>query len=139
MNAADIGHAHFPIGPAGKPTEFMQITQAMLFKYSKFPNAGKEYLRFMWEQEQFNAVDHHIRCHIHFRRGATQRRRAFTYDWRLWTLPELRELLAQAGFKSSAAYIEGWDEGRDEGNGVFRRSARFDNDLSWVAYVVAYA
>jgi len=52
--AADIGHAHFPIGPAGKLTEFMQITQAMLFKYSKFPNAAKEYLRFMWEQEQFN-------------------------------------------------------------------------------------
>jgi multiple sugar transport system substrate-binding protein len=52
--AADIGHAHFPIGPVGKLTEFMQITQAMLFKYSKFPNAAKEYLRFMWEQEQFN-------------------------------------------------------------------------------------
>jgi multiple sugar transport system substrate-binding protein len=53
--AADIDHAHFPIGPVGKRTEFNQITSAMLFKYSKFPNAAKEYLRFMWEWEQFDA------------------------------------------------------------------------------------
>lgn len=52
--AADIDHAHFPIGPVGRRTEFMQITQAMLFKYSKYPNAAKEYLRFMWEREQFD-------------------------------------------------------------------------------------
>jgi multiple sugar transport system substrate-binding protein len=52
--AADIGHAHLPIGPVGRRTEFMQITQAMLFKYSKYPKAAKEYLRFMWEWEQFD-------------------------------------------------------------------------------------
>ncbi len=52
--AADIQHAHYPIGPAGRRTEFNQITQAMLFKYSKYPNAAKEYLRFMWEWEQFD-------------------------------------------------------------------------------------
>jgi multiple sugar transport system substrate-binding protein len=53
--AADIDHAHFPIGKVGRRTEFNQITQAMLFKYSKYPNAAKEYLRFMWEWEQFDA------------------------------------------------------------------------------------
>ena len=52
--AADIDHAHLPIGPVGRRTEFMQITQAMLFKYSKYPNAAKEYLRFMWERDQFD-------------------------------------------------------------------------------------
>jgi multiple sugar transport system substrate-binding protein len=25
----------------------------MVFKYSKYPNAAKEYLRFMWEKEQY--------------------------------------------------------------------------------------
>jgi multiple sugar transport system substrate-binding protein len=52
--AADIGHGAWPIGASGKPTNFMQVTQAMLFKYSKYPNAAKEYLRFMWEMEQMD-------------------------------------------------------------------------------------
>jgi multiple sugar transport system substrate-binding protein len=53
--AADIDHAHFPIGPVGRRTEFNQITSAMLFKHSKHPNAAREYLRFMWEWEQYDA------------------------------------------------------------------------------------
>jgi multiple sugar transport system substrate-binding protein len=52
--AKDIEHAHFPIGPAGKPTELMQITQMMLFKHSKYPNAAKAYMQFMLEPEQYN-------------------------------------------------------------------------------------
>ena len=51
--AADIGHASFPIGPVGRPTELHLFTQAMVFKHSKFPRAAKEYLRFMWEKEQY--------------------------------------------------------------------------------------
>ena len=50
--ARDIGHAHFPIGPVGRPTEFSVMFFACLFKYSKYPNAAREYLRFLWEREQ---------------------------------------------------------------------------------------
>jgi multiple sugar transport system substrate-binding protein len=49
----DIQHANMPIGLAGRPTELNLFTQAMVFKYSKFPQAAKEYLRFMWEKEQY--------------------------------------------------------------------------------------
>jgi multiple sugar transport system substrate-binding protein len=52
--AKDIQHARFPIGPIGKPTELMQITQMMAFKHTKFPNAAKAYLQFMMEGEQYN-------------------------------------------------------------------------------------
>jgi len=52
--AKDINHARFPIGPVGKPTELMQVTQMMLFKHSKFPNAAKAYLAFMMDAEQYN-------------------------------------------------------------------------------------
>ncbi|MBK4735156.1 ABC transporter substrate-binding protein [Noviherbaspirillum pedocola] len=52
--AKDINHARFPIGPVGKPTELMQITQSMLFKYSKYPNAAKAYLQFMMDADQYN-------------------------------------------------------------------------------------
>ena len=50
---ADMDHAPMPIGPIGRPTELHLLTQAMAFKYSKYPNAAKEYLRFMWEREQY--------------------------------------------------------------------------------------
>lgn len=51
--AADIQHANFPIGPVGHPTELSLVFPMMVFKYSKYPNAAKEYLRFMMEKEQY--------------------------------------------------------------------------------------
>jgi multiple sugar transport system substrate-binding protein len=51
--AEDIHHVNMPVGPVGHPTELHLFTQAMVFKYSKYPNAAKEYLRFMWEREQY--------------------------------------------------------------------------------------
>lgn len=92
---------------------------------------------YVWEQARFNAVDHHIVCHIHFHlpRG-TRLRRAFSYDWRLWTLPELRELMRDAGFRATEVYIDGWDERAEEGDGIFRRRTRYPNQAGWVAYVV---
>ncbi len=51
--APDIEHAPWPVGPIGRPTELHQITQGMIFKYTKFPKAAKEYLRFMMERDQY--------------------------------------------------------------------------------------
>jgi multiple sugar transport system substrate-binding protein len=51
--ASDINHANFPIGPVGHPTELALVFPMMIFKYSKYPNAAKEYLRFMMEKEQY--------------------------------------------------------------------------------------
>lgn len=92
---------------------------------------------YVWEQERFDPIHHRLKCHIHFkpRKGAWMRR-AFTYDWRLWTIPEVRELLAEAGFRSSEVYWE--DTGADgEGNGVFRKRFQAQSDPAWVSYVVA--
>ena len=51
--AADIEHANLPIGPVGTPTELHLFFNQMIFKYTKYPNAAKEYLRFMMEKEQY--------------------------------------------------------------------------------------
>ena len=51
--AADIQHASFPIGPVGVPTESHLFFNQMILKYTKYPQAAKEFLRFMMEQEQF--------------------------------------------------------------------------------------
>jgi SAM-dependent methyltransferase len=94
---------------------------------------------YVWDQAWFNAVDHHILCHIHFEfKDGTALRRAFTYDWRLWTLPELQELMAEAGFREPEVYLEGWNDKTGEADGVFRRRTRFANISGWIAYVVGY-
>ncbi|HSV58334.1 MAG TPA: extracellular solute-binding protein, partial [Variovorax sp.] len=52
--AADINHATYPIGPAGVPTESHLFFNQMIMKYTKYPQAAKEFLRFMMEREQFD-------------------------------------------------------------------------------------
>jgi multiple sugar transport system substrate-binding protein len=51
--AADINHASFPVGPVGVATESHLFFNQMIMKYTKYPNAAKEFLRFMMEKEQF--------------------------------------------------------------------------------------
>jgi multiple sugar transport system substrate-binding protein len=51
----DIYHAPMPVGPVGRPTELNPFSPAFVFKYSKYPNAAKAYLRFMLEKDQFEA------------------------------------------------------------------------------------
>ena len=92
---------------------------------------------YVWEQARFNAVNHDFLCHIHFHvANGKKMRRAFTYDWRLWTLPELQETMLETGFTSTEIYLDGWDEKEKEGDGIYRRRVRFENQASWVAYVV---
>jgi multiple sugar transport system substrate-binding protein len=51
--ASDINHANFPIGPVGVPTELNLFLNQMIFKYTKYPNACKEFIRFMMEEAQY--------------------------------------------------------------------------------------
>jgi multiple sugar transport system substrate-binding protein len=51
--AEDMNHAAFPVGPAGQPAELHLLSQAMVFKYTQYPNACKAYLKFMWEKPQY--------------------------------------------------------------------------------------
>ena len=52
--AADIQHSPYPVGPVGVPTESHLFFNQMIMKYTKYPNAAKEFLRFMMEKEQFD-------------------------------------------------------------------------------------
>jgi multiple sugar transport system substrate-binding protein len=51
--AADIQHAPFPVGPVGVPTESHLFLNQMIMKYTRYPQAAKEFLRFMMEADQF--------------------------------------------------------------------------------------
>lgn len=92
---------------------------------------------YVWDQHVVNAIDHSVVNHIHFEfKDGTKLERAFTYHWRFWTLPELTELLAEAGFSRSHVYWEDEDEEGD-GTGVYRARKRADNAGAWVAYIIA--
>jgi multiple sugar transport system substrate-binding protein len=52
--AADTSHQLQPTGFAkAKSVQTATVINAMLFKHSKYPNAAKEYLRFMMEADQY--------------------------------------------------------------------------------------
>lgn len=53
--AEDIYHARMPIGPVGFPTERCLVVNCMVFRYTPYPNAAKQYIRFMMEREQYDA------------------------------------------------------------------------------------
>lgn len=93
---------------------------------------------YIWEQESYNPINGEEVCHIHFAfRDGSRLRRAFTYHWRVWTIPEIVEALADAGFKRATPYWEGWDKRSWEGDGDFKPATTADADAGWIAYVVA--
>ena len=92
---------------------------------------------YIWHQAKYEPVTGNMVCHIHFKFPDKSRiRKAFTYEWRLWTLPELRELLVEAGFKNVRVYWEEEDE-EGEGTGDFYEEPVGEADPAWIAYVVA--
>ncbi len=91
---------------------------------------------YFWDQDSFDPVTNEAQFYIHFKRkGEKKRKKVFSYDWRLWTIPELRELMQEVGFKETVVYWEGTDEDGD-GDGVFTRTEVGEECDSWVAYVV---
>lgn len=94
---------------------------------------------YVWEQASYEPISGDYVCHIHFLfPDGSKLKPAFTYNWRLWTLPEIRDLLEEAGFSRSTVY---WEQtGADgEGNGEFAPAERGEADPAWIAYVVAEA
>lgn len=92
---------------------------------------------YVWDQAAYNPVNSDISCHIHFHfPDKSKLERAFTYDWRLWTLPEIRELLLDAGFSEVIIYAQAVDPITEEPSQM-EPVLSMDADLGWIAYVGA--
>ncbi len=62
-------------------------------------------VRYVWEQREADPLTGMVENAMHFfPRGAKPIRDAFVYRWRLWSVPELRDALAEAGFARVAVY-----------------------------------
>ena len=92
---------------------------------------------YIWDQHRFDPISHRVTNFIHFEfRDGSRLKRAFRYDWRLWTIPEIRELLLEAGFAKAEVYWEGTDAKTGEGNDVYTLRETAPDDPAWVSYIV---
>jgi hypothetical protein len=91
---------------------------------------------YQFEQEFFDPISRKTRFHLHFKVGRDRlRKRVFSYDWRMWSIPEVREILRDAGFSETLVYWEG--TGRNgRGNGQYSPRDRGESCQVWTAYIV---
>ncbi|CAN5406612.1 hypothetical protein BH10BDE1_BH10BDE1_30730 [soil metagenome] len=95
---------------------------------------------YIWEQVGFDPVTSEAVFHIHFKVNekagkVRHHKHQFTYDWRMWSILELREIMIEAGFKKTHVYWEGTSR-KGDGNGIFTRVDSGEICEAWVAYVV---
>jgi hypothetical protein len=116
-----------------------------VMKESKIIPAGTDYegtpypeFKYIWDQAKFNAVNQHIRCHIHFKGKSIESiPEAFTYEWRLWSITEITDLLLEVGFDSVDPYFEGWSDEDNDTDGVLRIRKNYEGMMAWISYLAA--
>ncbi|PWA90776.1 S-adenosyl-L-methionine-dependent methyltransferases superfamily protein [Artemisia annua] len=110
----------------------------------KFPN-----FTYTWEQAGFDIIQRKTRISLHYTLLNHQKkklRHAFSYSWRLWSLPEIKDCMEEAGFRSVHFWIrqmpdseniksmEGFGSARDI---KYEEVTSFQQQDSWNAYIVA--
>lgn len=86
--------------------------------------------RYVWDQGEVDPITHAVTNHIHFEfKDGSRLKKAFTYEWRFWSLLEVRELLQEAGFADVIIY---W---QDDGKYQTRKTS--ENQPLWLVYLVA--
>lgn len=105
----------------------------VLFERTRKPGG----FTYVWGQKSFDPLTHHMTCSISFEfPDGSKMKDAFEYDWRLWSMPEVRECLIEAGFASVETYLEAEDKD-GKGTGVYKKFTAAEADRSVLAYVVA--
>lgn len=93
---------------------------------------------YVWEQAKVNPILSELEAFIHFRfPDGTEMRRAFRYDWRIWTVQEIRECLREAGFRHAKVFWETTDS-KGDGTGHYRETERTTACESFVCCLVAH-
>lgn len=85
------------------------------------PMPGGKLCRYTWEQHEADPTTGMVTNLIHFRveRAGViefELEDAFIYEWRLWSIPELRDAMSDAGFKESLVYTKLADALDADGN-----------------------
>lgn len=98
---------------------------------------GSKGFKYDWKQVSYNPITHDANFSISFRfKDGSKLKNAFEYHWRFWSIPEVREMLNEAGFSDSYVYWEGEDE-NGEDNDEWDRQEDAESTQCWIAYIVA--
>ncbi len=124
----------------GGADAFSPLTMSRRFRGPKGERIG-----YTWEQEAADPVTGLVRNALHFEvsppRGQPARtrtlRRAFTYHWRLWSIPEFSQAALDAGFSKVDVYDQDAGALDSDGNLHIRPARGEDLDGNYVVYVVA--
>jgi hypothetical protein len=92
---------------------------------------------YFWDCDKFNPLTNECLYYIHFKKHSDhiKHEKVFTYDWRMWSNAELRDLFSEVGFSDVISFWEGVDEDGD-GDGHFIQTLEAENCESWVTYLV---
>jgi hypothetical protein len=92
---------------------------------------------YFWDQDTYDPITNNGMFYIHFqRKGEAKREKCFEYDWRMWSIPEIKDIMKEVGFSSVDVYWEGTDEDGD-GDGVFKKTHIGEDCESWICYITA--
>ena len=92
---------------------------------------------FIWDQDAFDPTTYFCTMRMHFTfQDDSEMRNAFVYDWRMWTMPEVMELMNEAGFRDVHFLWEGTNRKTNEGTGTYHRVEKGEADLAWVTYII---
>ncbi|XP_021901464.1 uncharacterized protein LOC110817300 isoform X1 [Carica papaya] len=105
---------------------------------------------YVWEQAEFDIIERKTRISLHYHLLKQQKklRHAFSYSWRLWSLPEIKDCLEEAGFGSVHFWLRempetdkirstegfGWEHGLK-----YEEFKSFQQRDSWNAYIIGVA
>lgn len=89
---------------------------------------------YVWDQHSFDPITHDIVNHIHFEfKDKSKWNYAFSYYWRFWTLPELQEVLKEAGFSTVHVY---WDHASGNDEEDYRITRHVKTQPGFITYIV---
>lgn len=138
---------------AGGPGFIEESWEPKKVKVPPLPHeTSSEKIEFVWEQQSFDPIQSRGHYAIHFKKLSLGNRgnkksnqkskkimNAFTYDWRIWGVAELKDLLLEVGYRRVDVYWETTHrQGRKKGHGTgeFRVMKQGDNSHAWICYVV---
>lgn len=100
------------------------------------------FIRYLWEQRAADPLTARVIDVLHFRvfdgdEVIQDAPDAFVYDWRLWTVPELRDAMLEVGFTSIEVYNELPDAVDEDGRAYVEPVDGDDLNDSFIVCVVA--
>ncbi len=108
-----------------------------------FAPDGKR-IRYTWQQRKTDPLTGMVENALHFRvddGGMIEQEfnDAFVYRWRLWSVPELRDAMAEAGFVSTEVYADLAEALDDDGNAHVRPVQAEELDDSFIVCIAGRA